>query len=166
MKIAVISDCHDNISRIKQVLEIVKNEKIDVIISCGDLGNPSTIDEIINNFEGKFYTCLGNADIGLDNINNKNVKVFPKIGLIKLEGKKIYFVHKKEDIYLNLNEFKNADIIFYGHDHKPWIETIKIKNLKLKNIYIANPGNVAGLIYPSTFAIYNLENNKLKLIKL
>ncbi|MFW5874598.1 MAG: metallophosphoesterase family protein [bacterium] len=37
MKIAVMSDTHDNIWNVRRVLGIVKNSKAEAIIHCGDI---------------------------------------------------------------------------------------------------------------------------------
>ena len=40
MKIAVMSDTHDNIWNLEDALAIIKDEKADLIIHCGDFVAP------------------------------------------------------------------------------------------------------------------------------
>ena len=56
-----------------------------------------------------------------------------------------------------LAESGKYDLVFYGHNHKPWEE--KINTCKL-----INPGTLAGLFNKSTFAILDTETKKLELI--
>jgi len=63
MKIAIISDTHDNLENLKKFLDFAKKEKIDVLIHCGDVTNGETLKEIEEKFEGRIYLALGNADI-------------------------------------------------------------------------------------------------------
>jgi hypothetical protein len=78
------------------------------------------------------------------------LKVYSDYGSIK----KIAFTHFPE-IARKLSETKKYDIVFYGHTHKPWEENIGKTRM-------VNPGNLAGIFYKATFAIYN--DGKLKLI--
>ena len=45
MKIAIISDTHDNIANLKKAAEFIKKEKIKTIILCGDIFKSETIKE-------------------------------------------------------------------------------------------------------------------------
>ena len=73
-------------------------------------------------------------------------------------ARKIVFVHFPE-IARKLAESGKYDFVFYGHTHKPWEEMIgKCKML--------NPGNVAGEIYPPTFAVWNTKDDSFKLIRI
>ena len=48
------------------------------------------------------------------------------------------------------------DLVFYGHTHKPWAE-------KIGNCLLANPGELAGQRFKPTFAIYDIQKDKLQL---
>ena len=57
---------------------------------------------------------------------------------------------------LNSNPKKDLNFIFYGHTHKPALE-------KSLSTIIANPGNIASIHYPASFAILNTTTKKLEL---
>jgi putative phosphoesterase len=153
MKIAIISDTHDNLENLKKFFEFSKKEKIEILIHCGDVCNGETLKEIEKNFE-KIYLCFGNADIKESLLKEaKKTKIFEKEGKIKIENLKIGFCHEFD--YKNKN-LENFDFYFFGHSHWPFLK-------KEKNCYLANPGNLAGLFYRATFAILDTKTKNLEL---
>ena len=160
MKIAIISDTHDNFPNFKKAIDWIKKNDIKTIIHCGDICTLSVLKDSIRDFSGKIYLCLGNVDVdhfqvkGKEKLFNKAI-FFNKRGEIKKGKKKIAFTHFPK-IAKELALTGNYDIVFHGHTHKPWIE-------KVNNVKIVNPGNLAGLMYKATFAVYDTKNDSLKL---
>lgn len=162
MRLAVISDIHDNLANLKKDLDWSKNNQIEKIICVGDITNLETINFLAGNFPGEIFIVRGNAD----NYEDSDLKSFPnlnylgEIGFINIDGLNIALCHEPEKI----NKFKNLsedvpDFIFYGHTHKPWLE-------KNGETIIANPGTLGGVFYPATFAILETENRNLELKRL
>lgn len=189
MRIAIISDTHDNLNNLDKALQYIRGENIRMIIHCGDVCSKDTLDYLVGNFKGKLIIVRGNADLydvipvktGIQDVgsptrlpagkcricqqairledDNNNIKIFDKYGEIQIDGKTIKMVHNKKDIpnhNMPNTIYQIPDTIFYGHTHKPWIE-------KIGKIIVANPGNVAGIHYAPTFAVYETNNNKLEL---
>lgn len=163
MKVAIISDIHDNIPNLNKVLNYLNKEKIDKLVCCGDFGSEETLVHLSNNFKGQIWVVLGNMDRGYveyDEIKDKfeNIKIYDKVGKFELENKTILIVHQPQNYesYLNDNDIQ---YIFYGHTHKPWQET---KNSKM----ILCPGNVANQIYAPSFAVWDLNKDKFELIQI
>jgi uncharacterized protein len=78
MKIAIISDTHDNLENLKKFFDFAKKEKIKILIHCGDVCNGETLKEIEKNFK-EIYLCLGNADIKESLLKEaKKSKIFEK----------------------------------------------------------------------------------------
>jgi putative phosphoesterase len=154
MKIAIISDTHDNLENLKKFLNFAKKEKIEVLIHCGDVTNGDTLKEIEENFEGRIYLVLGNADIK-DSLEKeaKRTKIFEKEGKIEIEGFKIGFSHFSPKTKKALGNF---DFYFFGHTHWP---TLK----KKESCILANPGNLAGLYFKPSFAILETKTKNLEL---
>lgn len=162
MKIIVISDSHDNLTNLKKVIFWLKKEKIEILLHCGDIASYTTIKKILENYSGKVYLVMGNMDEDyflsekMKLIQNSSqFKIYKEFGEIEVDNKKIAFTHFP-DIAKELAKSQKYDIVFYGHTHKPWEE--KIGKTKL-----VNPGNLAGLIFKATFAIYDTETDKLEL---
>jgi putative phosphoesterase len=164
MKIAIISDVHDNIPNLTKVLGYCRENKIEKIICCGDLASLETLDFLNDNFAGEIFFALGNMDndylknYPLENNHYKNTKIFKDFGEVEIENRKIAFVHFPREAK-NLCEIGKYDFVFYGHTHKPWTE-------KIKNCTLLNPGNVANQYYSPTFAIWEINNNSFQLIRI
>lgn len=162
MKVAIISDVHNNEVNLKKVLDYCRDNNVKTIICCGDLASLETLNFLNNNFSDEIHYCFGNMDNGqLKNYefskHYKNTIIYKDFGETEIDGKKIAFVHFPE-IAKKLSETGKYDFVFYGHTHKPWEETIgKCKML--------NPGNIAGEIYLPTFAVWETESDKFELIR-
>ena len=156
MKIAIVSDTHDNLANIKKAIDLMKKEKVEVLLHCGDISTQETLDEIAKNFFGEFHFVLGNMEEKKfpEEIFAENFKE------LKTEDKKISFTHFP-DIAKELAKSQNYDIVFYGHTHKPWEETLRRGSGR--ETRLVNPGNLAGIWYRATFAIYDTKTDKLEL---
>lgn len=171
MKIAIISDTHDDLKNIPKFLEIARQEQFDAIIHCGDLCGPGVIRAFID-LEIPFYFTFGNVDTGMgfeltEKIKNAdNIHIFKPFGEIELGGKKIAFVHYPQFAY-GLCLTKKYDAVFYGHTHHQ-------KKEKIENCWLVNPGEITTLhlfLHPDEtsetgYAIYDTDNNEVELKKL
>jgi len=161
MKIAIISDTHGNEANFKKALELIKKEKVKVLIHCGDIGFPSLLKEIIGDFSGKAHLVFGNLEdrYALTKIiceaGNKNVTLYGELGELEIDKVKIAFCHFPK-FAKALAQSQEYDLVFYGHTHKPWEE-------KIGRCRLVNPGNLCGYLYKPTFALYNTKTGKLEL---
>ncbi len=160
MKIAIISDTHDNLANLENFLLIAKREKIEGIIHCGDVTTPETLDWLVGKFKGEIKVVCGNADIRREEFfalaeNYKNLEVFPEIGRWEVGGLKLAFVHQTKP-ELDCGHY---NFVFHGHTHKPWIGQIE-------ETLVANPGTLGGVFTPPTFTILDTETGKLELRRL
>lgn len=161
MKIAIVSDTHDNLTNFKKAVSWIKKEKIKVILHCGDICAPTTLREILKDFSGDFHLVFGNINGDRFRITKmayqefKNLKLWGELGELEIDGKRIAFVHLPE-FARGLAHTQKYDLVFYGHDHKPWEE-------KIEKTRLVNPGNLAGLFYKATFAVYDTKTEKLEL---
>ncbi|MCX6761552.1 MAG: YfcE family phosphodiesterase [Candidatus Moranbacteria bacterium] len=162
MQIAITSDIHNNEVNLDKVLRYCAEQKITTLICCGDLASREVLDLMNDNFAGVIYYTFGNADYTelreLDSVEKyRNTFLFKNFGETKIDGKLIAFVHFPREAR-KLAETGKYAFVFYGHTHKPWEEIIG-------NCKMLNPGNVAGEIYPPTFAVWNTKNDGFKLIR-
>lgn len=146
MKIAVVSDTHNNMANFKIAIDWIKKEKIRLILHCGDISSQETIDEAKKYFGGEIKFVKGNADFNLE---------LPDKMDIELGGKKIAFVHFPNEAK-KLAQSGKFDLVFYGHTHRAWDE-------KIGECHMINPGELAGQFYKATFAIYDTTTGKLEL---
>lgn len=156
MKIAIISDTHDNIPNIQKALGWINKEGIEILLHCGDISTKETMESISSSFKGKITAVFGNMDINPSKgWKFPNVQIFEETAEIEIGGKKIAIVHKP-DKAKELALSQKYDIVFYGHTHKPWKE-------KIGECLLANPGNIANLFFKPSFAVYDTETGNLEL---
>ena len=160
MKIAIVSDSHDNLPNIDKMLAYCKQEKIKTMLHCGDVCAVAVLEYLGKNFNGQIYLILGNVSGEPDKMAAQaqatGIKYLGEEGEVKFGGKKIYLVHYP----IKARQIAKAgryDLVFYGHNHKPWEETIGKTRL-------VNPGTLAGLFQKATFAVYNTADDHLELI--
>ena len=161
MKIAIISDTHDNVPNLEKALAWMKKNNIEQIIHCGDLCAPSILVETLGpGFAGPMHMVFGNVEDRETLIEKvadfDQVKHYGDQGEATLDGKKIAFTHFPEE-GRQLAASGKYDYVFYGHTHKPWEE-------KVGRTRLVNPGTLAGLFAKATFAVYDTEADKLELI--
>lgn len=160
MKIAIISDTHDNVPNLEKALAWIKENQIKQIIHCGDLCAPSILKNTLGpEFSGPIHMVFGNIedrDTTLELAKDfSQITHYGDQGEVELDGKKIAFVHHPND-GKELAESGKYDFVFYGHNHKPWEETIG-------NTRLVNPGTLAGLFAKATFAVYDTQTDELEL---
>jgi len=173
MRLAIISDTHDNLATLDKFLAFIRENPVKYVIHCGDIAEGETLKRLADNFDGpplpgarlarmggKILVAFGNMDYrdSVERVVKKmpdKITLFNDFGQAELGGLKIGFCHHKETALAILKNQK-FDFIFYGHTHKPWLETID-------NCQLANPGTLAGMFYKATFAILNTETKKLDL---
>jgi len=152
MKIAVVSDTHNNWANFKKAIDWIKKEKIQLILHCGDISSRETIDDAKKYFDGEIKFVKGNADYNLD---------LPEKMELEFGGKKIAFCHFP-DVAKKLAQSGSFDLVFYGHTHRPWDELV-LSGAEGKKCHMINPGELAGQFYKPTFAVYDTEIGKLEL---
>lgn len=157
MKLAIISDTHDNLANLGKFLFLAEETGVKILLHCGDVCRAETLKKIAENFNGKIYIVLGNADIkeGILKVKKRGLKIFPELGEVKIGKLRIAFSHF-ETVAKKLCRNGKYDFVFYGGDHKPWLEEIS-------GCILANPGNLAGLYYEATFAVLDTKKKNLEL---
>jgi len=160
MKIAIVSDTHNNVKNFIKAINWINKKNIKIILHCGDLGDVNFLKDSLQNFSGEFFGVFGNMDFDnkiLITEYNKipRVKMDDKIFELKIDNKKIAITHKPVDAR-PLAESGKFDIVFYGHTHKPWEE-------RVGGCRMVNPGELAGQLFRPTFAVYDVSSDLLEL---
>ncbi len=165
MKVAVLSDIHDNIWNLEKVLKEIKQRRVKAIIFCGDLCAPFTAG-ILGSVNVPVYACLGNVDedhIMMAKKGGNKIQwtpLAPEYGNIKLDGRKIAFCHypKLAELLAKTGQY---DAVFHGHTHNPQQE-------KHGKTLLINPGAVCGIqggkSGKATYVIYDTEDNSAEII--
>lgn len=156
MKIAILSDVHDNIWKLAEVLEQIKGSGAQSLIFCGDLCAPFTLAQIGQNFAGPVHVVLGNNDgdplllakiaAGLD-----NVTLYGLFAYLEFDGRTVTVVHYPP-IALDQARSGQYDVVCYGHDHTAHVE-------RIGETLLINPGEVMGRFGTSTYALYDTRSS-------
>lgn len=157
MKIAIISDIHDNLINLEKCLRWCRENNIEELICCGDVTNCETLEFLSRNFAGKIHLVKGNMEIYNEKEVERydNIKYYGRIGYFNINDKNIGFCHEPFLIRKVLEQGE-CDIIFYGHTHAPWIE-------KQDGITTVNPGTLGAVFQKATFAAWDSESGELEL---
>ena len=157
MKLAVISDIHDNLVNLSKCLKWCEGEKIEHLICCGDITNHETLKFLSEKFNGRIYLIRGNIEIYNEKEvkNYKNIDYFGYLGKIELGGRKIGVCHEPYQVDKLLAE-DNFNIIFFGHTHKPWIS-------ERNSVKLVNVGTLGGVFQKATFATWDTEQDEPEL---
>lgn len=147
MKIALVSDSHDNLSYIRKFLEDVKKRNVDLIIHLGDIISPFSGREFLKAGK-KIISIFGNNDGEIKGLSSLlDIKPFPRE--LKIDGKKIILYH---DPLFEEEKLENFDFLFYGHTHKKYY-------IKKGDTTIINPGELCGYLTSlSTYVTLDLSN--------
>ena len=154
MRIAILSDSHDNIWKLAEAMPTLA--EADAIIHCGDLIAPFMVIRLIQGTRGKpIHIVWGNNDGDKSLITEVasqagNITLHGDFADLELGELKIAVNHYPK-VARSLAESGSYDVVCYGHDHIPNEEWIG-KTLLL------NPGELMGLQGRSTIAI--LDTNK------
>jgi putative phosphoesterase len=153
MKIAVLSDLHDNYADWQLINKILQKERIKTLFFCGDLAAPSMLKKMIEEFDGHIHIVYGNvADRETEKKfadESNKVTHYGDLAEFELEGKKICLTHFPDKAKA-LAAAERFDLICFGHNH---IKTFE----KIGNTYLLNPGTAGGMFQYPSFAIFDLE---------
>jgi hypothetical protein len=160
MKIAVISDSHDNREKFRQAAILAKQHDAEAILHCGDIVAPSTLKEA-RDIGLPIHAIHGNNTgdlVMMQHVANKpenGISFYGQDASIKLADRTIFLVHYPH--YARAMAITgDYEIVCYGHDHHYHEE--QITNIKGKTTLLLNPGSVAGLDGPASFMMLNLDS--------
>lgn len=165
MKIAILSDIHENYHNLILALQAMEKYQIDQIICLGDLMN-SGIAKLLAVQPIPVFLIWGNNDGEKVEITlaskkeNSALTVSTKsYDFLHLGGKKIFISHY-ENLAYPMAKSGEFDAIFYGHTHLQ-------KTEKINHCWVVNPGEIsAGKTKKATFAIYDTNQDEVEIITL
>lgn len=162
MRIAILSDTHDNIWRLESALPQLA--EADVVLHCGDLCSPFMVDRLALGVKGKpIHLVWGNNDgdrqmITVAAAKAGNFFLHGELAELDLEGTRVAMTHYPQ-VARALAASGLYDLVCYGHDHIAHEE-------RLGRTMLLNPGEVMGLRGRSTFAHYVTRSQKVAWVEL
>jgi len=153
VRVAIISDIHDNIPKLRSALAGLEN--VGEVICLGDLCSPFIVKELSLGFSGPVHVVFGNNDGDRFRITEtakkcSNVTIHGEYVELEIGGK-IFSVNHFDDIGRAIVKSQTHDVVCYGHSHQFGIETAG-------RSLVVNPGEIFGhLTGNATFVIYDTE---------
>jgi hypothetical protein len=161
MKIAILSDIHDNLWKLDVVLASIS--ECQQMICCGDLCSPFVIDELAKAFSRDIHIVFGNNDADLFRITMK-ARSYPQVHLhgefceVTLGGKR-FAVNHFDYITRPIAQSGRYDVVCFGHNHQ-------FETSRYGSTLALNPGTILGAKFAkgredcdSTYLIYDTESN-------
>jgi putative phosphoesterase len=121
MKIAIISDTHDNAQAVTWIIDQLNQQNISTAFHAGDIINPGIIKLFEEAYKGELHFVFGNNDgemgRALKNIaqSNKTFCYFEAMDK-ELAGKRIFMNHYSSIVEL-VAQAEVFDLAIGGHDH-------------------------------------------------
>jgi len=155
MKIAVVSDSHDNLEKIEKFTELVNNLDIELVIHCGDIVSPFALKLLLSKLKCDFLGVFGNNDGEIAGLIKVSGGLITKQPLYKeIDGKRFLVMHEPFFVE-SLAKSKDFDYILYGHTHQ-------LSTKVLNGCQVINPGELCGyLTGKSTFVILDTYENSI-----
>lgn len=172
MKIAIISDLHNNLRHLDLVAQDLKDKNTELMIYCGDFDAPFALRGFLQ-FKCPIKAVLGNADPDITKylwildtvavLKDLDIKINPRMMDITFDNKRIAIFHNDDDhLTKSLIEGQLYDLLCIGHTHNPEIK-------KDGRTLIVNPGSLVGWMYEKggkvdiTYAVYDTNDNTAKI---
>lgn len=157
MKIAIISDIHDNLVNLGKCLSWCGKNQVEAVVCPGDVTNLETLEFLDKNSPGPIYLVRGNMEIFEDEDlkNFSQINYGGRVAVWEIDGLTIGACHEPF-LIAKVLEKGNCDLVFYGHTHKPWEE-------ERQGARVVNPGTLGGVFSKASFALFNTANNDLEL---
>jgi putative phosphoesterase len=164
MRVAILSDIHDNLWNLASALEIAKDA--DTLICCGDLCSPFVIDELAK-FPKDVHIVFGNNDADLYRITAKaakktNIHLYGEFFTAMFENRRVAVNHFD---YISKPLAKSGiyDVVCFGHNHEYEIA-------REGRCLLINPGPIMGAKFSSgkwedvtpTFVVYNTASGEVE----
>jgi putative phosphoesterase len=158
MRIAILSDIHDNVWKLDAALKAVRDA--DVMLCCGDLCSPFIIHQLGRAFRGPIHIVFGNNDGDLFRIaanarHYGHIRLHGELFRDQFDGHRFAMNHY-DNIARSLAASGEFDVVCYGHNHLFAIE-------RIGQTLVINPGAIMGAAFApdgartdvaSTFVIY------------
>ena len=162
MKVAIISDIHENFHNLILTLIELEKLKIERILLLGDLMN-NGIAKILAASLIPVFGIWGNNDGDKIAITKTSLRPgsnlemgFGTYDFLEIDGRKLFLTHYPL-LAKSMAKSGDFDAIFYGHDHKKNIDTFG-------KCLILNPGEISGhKTGEATFAVYDTSTNEAEI---
>jgi uncharacterized protein len=158
VKVCIVSDSHDRADALAQAVCDAKAAGAEAVIHCGDLIGAQTVKAALaqglpihlihgNNVgDTQALHWQSRASGGLLQYHGADAR-------LELGGRRVFVVHY-DDYGYAMACTGQWDLVCCGHSHKA--EARKVRTVQGTESWLVNPGTVAGLAAPATWALADL----------
>ena len=153
MRVAIISDIHDNIPKLRTALSSVSD--CDILICCGDLCSPFIVKELGTGFSGDIHIVFGNNDgdrfrIAAAATKYPHMTVHGEYCALGIGGRQ-FAINHFDNIGRTMAESSAFDVVCFGHNHQFEVS-------QMSDTLVINPGEIYGMLTgSSTCVIYDTD---------
>jgi uncharacterized protein len=171
MRVAIVSDTHDNSPAVVWIIEYLNQHSIPVCLHAGDIINPGIILRFAQHYQGHLHFVFGNNDGEQAVLERKaqeaqNLTCHVHEMRLELEGKSLFMNHYSSigEVVARAGEF---DVVIGGHDHRyRVIEQDKTLFINPGNTVTKDPWVLQDPDKESSFVILDLSTMKHERIML
>jgi putative phosphoesterase len=141
MRIGVVSDTHNNLKNVREIIALFNDVAVERVIHTGDISQAKVM-EAFSKLQAPLFGVYGNNDQGeLASLEAAAIEkgfhfIQPPLAL-EWAGRRIVVVH--DPLELEPIDTDPYDVILHGHTHRQRIEIVQDQ-------LIFNPGECAGMM--------------------
>lgn len=168
MKICIVSDSHDRADQLAAAVRAAKEQGAAAVIHCGDLIGTQTLGAAMQ-VRLPMHVIHGNNigdPVSLARWSRESAGQLHYHGpdaRLELGGRRIFVVHYPEYGYA-MACTGDWELVCCGHSHAAGVE--QVATVKGGKTWLVNPGTVAGLAAPATWALGDLETMRFEVFSL
>lgn len=165
MKICILSDSHDHRPLLAAAVAEAKTLGAEAVLHCGDVCAPSTL-RVLHKYGLPVHVIHGNntGDLyymaKLAHEPDSRVHYYGQDASITLAGRHIFLVHYPHYARA-LALTGDYDLVCHGHSHEPLVT--EVKNIRGERTFLINPGTVAGIGFPPTYVMGDLNSMQFEI---
>ena len=165
MKICIVSDSHDRADPLAQAVIQAKELGAQAVIHCGDVIGTQTLRAALD-ARLPMHVIHGNNlgdPVSLSRWardSNGMLSYHGADARLELGGRRVFVVHYPEYGYA-MACTGDWDLVCCGHSHEAGVR--QVANVKGGKTWLVNPGTIAGLAAPATWALGDLASLRFEL---
>ena len=160
LQVGILADSHDCLPRIKDAVDRLNSEQIELVLHAGDYSAPFVTD-YYRALKVHMIGVFGNNDAEKGKLRNRFAEAGHEIrgrfAEVQAGNLRIALTHGDEDELLrSLTVCGGYDVVVYGHTHESGV-------IEKGRTLVINPGEICGyLTGKSSFAILNTAERKAR----
>jgi putative phosphoesterase len=168
MKVCIVSDSHDRADALAEAVREAKEAGAEAVIHCGDLIGAQTVKPALAH--GLPVHLIHGNNVGDTQALHRQSRASGGLlqyhgadARLELGGRRVFVVHY-DDYGFAMACTGHWDLVCCGHSHK--FEARKVRTAQDTVSWLVNPGTVAGLAAPATWALADLAAMRFELREL